>query len=193
MQMEQLHARVAANLGVTPERLEQAFKQARKDLVTEQLQQGRITQEQADRMIARIEQGPQQHGQRGKPNQPGAQDGQPKQGQPGARVSGPQGRAVTGFIAQSLGMAPKDLRDALQSGKTLVQIAAEKGMSADQLRSTILGQLEQRLNMAIQQGSLSAEQAAQVRQRNQRMVDQLISGGPRRDGAGPRQPRVQLP
>ena len=53
-----MHARVAANLGITPERLAEAFNQARKDRVQELVQQGKITQEQADRMIARIGQGP---------------------------------------------------------------------------------------------------------------------------------------
>src|SRR3954469_10381753 len=53
-QHDQMHARVAANLGITPERLAEAFNQARKDRVLELVQQGKMTQEQADRMTARI-------------------------------------------------------------------------------------------------------------------------------------------
>ena len=87
-QHDQMHARVAANLGITPERLAEAFNQARKDRVLELVQQGKITQEQADRMIARIGQGPRPAKVEG-----AAGRGTPAAGQVGARVGGPQIRA----------------------------------------------------------------------------------------------------
>ena len=43
-QHDEMRARVAANLGITSERLAEAFAQARKDLITEMVQQGKITQ-----------------------------------------------------------------------------------------------------------------------------------------------------
>jgi uncharacterized protein YidB (DUF937 family) len=183
-QHDQLRTRVAANLGITPERLTEAFNQARKDVLQDLVQQGKITQEQADRRIARITKGLKPgasarisgHGNPGDP------------GQTGARVPGPQGRAIGGVIAQALGLTPKDLRDALNSGKTLTQIAQDKGLSIDQLRTSVSDHLEQRLNAAVQSGSLTTEQAAQIRTRHQQMIEHLISGLGRRGGPGRGQP-----
>lgn len=178
-QHDQMHARVAANLGVTPERLTEAFNQARKDLIQELVQQGKITQEQADNRIARI-------GQLPKPAKVdgAAGPGKPGAGQTGARVAGPQAKAIGGVVAQALGLTPKDLRDALNGGKTVVQLALEKGISADQLRTLVNDQLEQRLNAALQSGSLTAEQAAQIRARHTQVIENLISGQGRRGGSG---------
>ncbi len=162
-QHDEMRARVAANLGITSERLAEAFAQARKDLITEMVQQGKITQEQADKRIARIGQGPKPaRTEGGKPKAPVQRD---------ARIGGPQVRAIGGVVAQALGLNGKDLRDALNNGKTLAQLAQEKGLSVDQLRSTVSQQLEQRLNAAIQAGSLTDEQAAQIRARHQQAIE----------------------
>jgi transposase-like protein len=83
-------------------------------------------------------------------------------------------------VAQALGLKPKDLRDALVSGKTVEQLALEKGISAEQLRTLIGQQLEQRLATALQAGSLTEEQAAQIRARHQTVIENLMSGQPRR-------------
>jgi hypothetical protein len=178
-QQEQMHTRVAAILGITPERLAEAFTQARMDAIQELVQQGKTSQEEADKRIARIAQGP-KSGQ--------AADGKPKQaGQPGARVAGPQAKAIGGVVAQALGLAPKELRDALNSGQTIEQLALEKGLSADELRSLVSDQLEQRLAAALQSGSLTDEQAAEIRARHELMIDRLLSGQPRR-GPGKNKP-----
>jgi polyhydroxyalkanoate synthesis regulator phasin len=175
-QQEQMHARVAANLGITPERLTEAFAQARKDLVQDLVQQGKLTQEEADKRIARITQGPKPDKGDGQ-----AKPGKPaKDGQPGARIPGPQVKAFGGVVAQALGLAPKELRDAINAGKTIEQLAVEKGITSEQLRTLIGQQLEQRLTAALQSGSLNEEQAAQIRARHQLMIDSLLSGQPRR-------------
>lgn len=54
---EQYRNRLAANLGVTPERLTQAFRQAHVDLINQAVTEGRLTREQADRKILRINSG----------------------------------------------------------------------------------------------------------------------------------------
>jgi hypothetical protein len=175
-QLDLLHARVAADLGVTPERLTEAFARARQDLIQDLVQQGKLTQEEADKRIARIAQGP-------RPDKAARASGpgQSKQGaQPGARVAGPQAKAVGAVVAQALGLAPKELRDAINSGKTIEQLAIEKGINSEQLRSLVNQQLEQRLTAALQSGSLSEEQAAQIRARHQLVIDSLLSGQPRR-------------
>jgi hypothetical protein len=146
------------------------------------VQQGKITQEQADKKIARIDQGPRPAKAEGVGGKP------PTAGQTGARVGGPQVKAIGGVIAQALGLNGKELRDAFNSGKTLAQLAEEKGLSVDQLRATVSQQLEQRLSAAVQAGSLTEDQAAQIRARHQQALERMLSGQARRDSSGKNKP-----
>lgn len=192
---QQYLTHLATNLGVTAERLQEAFKQTHKDLVGELLQAGRITQEQADKMIARIDQGgaPGMHGPGHKPGMQGPGGNVPGPRGARGRVPGPQDRAMLGGVSQIVGMSPQELREALRGGKTLLQIASDKGISQDQLKSSLISAMDQRLNEAVQAGRLTAEQAAQMKQRHEQFVDRLLQGfgpgGPGRPGRqGPGQP-----
>ena len=63
---EQYRNRLAANLGVTPERLTQAFRQTHIDMVNQAVAEGRLTRQRADEIIQRINSGPgPDHGPRG--------------------------------------------------------------------------------------------------------------------------------
>ncbi len=62
-------------------------------------------------------------------------------------------------IAKGLGMSIGDLRQALQSGKTLGQIAQEKGLTTDQLSSVVLNAYNNALTQAVKDGRLSQSQA----------------------------------
>lgn len=169
---EAMLARVAANLGVSPGQLQQAFKQAQKDMVAQALLEGKITQEVADRINTRIDQG-------AGPLNPQAGRLGP-QGRPGVgplRGVGPQQRALGGFVAQTLGMTPEELRTEVRNGKSLAQIGQEHGVSREQLRSTLLGSLQSRLDQTQQSGNLSADRAAQMLQRLERQVDQMLDAG----------------
>ncbi len=61
---EQFRNTLAQKLGVSPERLTQAFRETRIDMINAAVRAGRLTQEQADRIIQRINSG-QQPGPRG--------------------------------------------------------------------------------------------------------------------------------
>lgn len=54
---EQWTNRLAANLGVSPERVTQAFRQTRIDMINQAVQDGRLTRERADQIIQRINSG----------------------------------------------------------------------------------------------------------------------------------------
>lgn len=184
-QMEQRRkeflARLATRLNTTPENLQNAFKQAHKDNVADLLKQGKITQEQADRINAHIDQG----------GPGGAHGQQGPQGQGGRRgPGGPQFRALEGIMPAALGMSPQDFRAAIQSGKTPMQIATSKGMSRDAFKAAISAQLEQRLTQAKQQGTLTDQQITEIRSRAAEMIDHMIDNAGRRFGPGdPGQPK----
>lgn len=54
---EQYRNRLAANLGVTPERLTLAFRQTHIDMVNQAVTEGRLTRQRADEIIQRINSG----------------------------------------------------------------------------------------------------------------------------------------
>lgn len=177
---------VAARLGISREQLNEAMKQARIDQINQAVAEGKIDQERANRMIQVI-----QSGQRpGGPGGPGAGPGQggpppgPGQG-PGARQGGPGGRPPGpemhggGMLAANvLGMTPQDLRTQIQAGKSLAQIAQEKGISRDDFEAKLIAAQKARLDDAVANGRMSAEQAKQVLDRFTANVDQMIDFTP---------------
>jgi predicted DNA-binding protein (UPF0251 family) len=175
---QQFMDRVAANLGVTPAQLQDAFKKARIDQVNQAVAEGRVSQEQANRMIERIN-----TGQGFKPHGPGD-----KPNGPGQRGQGPDGRQAMrgglGVAAEAIGITPEQLRQELRSGKSLAQVAQERGVSRDTLKQRILAAQQQRLDQAVQQGRMTREQATQVMNRLSANIDRMLdfTPGQRPDG-----------
>ena len=171
MQEAYLNA-LAARLGLSVDQLKEAQKQARIDLVNKAVADGKLTQEQANRMIQAI-----QSGQR--PG-PGAGQGQRGPGMPG------QGQAV----ADLLGMTPDQIRTEMQAGKSLAQIAEAKGVSRDALKAKIVETQKARLDAAVAAGRMTAEQAQQAAARMSANIDRMLDAtpgqrrGPRTPGGG---------
>lgn len=165
---------LAARLGLSVDQLKEAQKQARIDLINQAVAAGRLTQEQADRMIQAIQsgQGPGQPGQmrpgRGQRGQQG-----PGQGQRGPGMPGP-GQAIADF----LGMTPDQLRSELQAGKSLAQTAEAKGVSRDALKAKILETHKARLDAAVAAGRMTPEQAQQAEARMSANIDRMLDATP---------------
>jgi hypothetical protein len=101
-----------------------------------------------------------------------------------------------GSMAQSLaelfGMSTDELSQARQDGKTLNDLAEDKGLSEDQVLDTILQTRKQALQQAVEEGSLSQEQADSMLERMEgRMKNSLDqpagpgAGGCSGPGGGP--------
>ena len=151
--------RVARLLGVTTDRLTDAFKQASRETVQQAVQEGRLTQDQANRIIQRIDQG--------------------------QFFVGPffsKGRPAVHFdlcrhldaLAGFLGMNTADLMNELRSGKSLAQIAQEHGKSRDELKTFLTQQFDQAIDRLVQQGRLTQEQANNAKSRFQSNLDRLV-------------------
>ncbi len=151
--------RVAQILGVTPERLTDAFKQAARETVQQAVQSGKLTQDQANRILQRIDQG--------------------------QFFVGPffgKGRPAIHFdlrrhldaLAGFLGMNTSDLLNELRSGKSLAQIAQEHGKSRDELKNFLTQQFNQAVDQLVQQGRLTQDQANNAKSRFQSNLDRLI-------------------
>jgi lambda repressor-like predicted transcriptional regulator len=111
---------VADAKGVSRDTLVEAMKDAMKQAVDQAVQNGRITQDQADKAKARIDE------------QKIDLDKVPGANRPGVNLG--SGRKVAlDAAAKALGMTTDELQAELKAGKTLGQIADAKGVSRDTL------------------------------------------------------------
>ncbi len=156
--------KLAQRLGIGRDQLVQAMRDAANDTIDEALQQGRITQDQAQRLRDRVAQ-----------TEPGFPWGWHK-GRWGWHKGhwGLKG-VVLQAAAQALNMSTDDLKAELRQGKTLAQVAQEKGISTDDFKSRLLSQVDQQLAQLVQQGRLTQQQADQLKQWVQNNIDAIIN------------------
>jgi hypothetical protein len=125
------------------------------------VQNGKITQDQADQRLNDAKQ----------KLTDWANNGGPLPGRPAARA--------LDSAAQELGMTPQDLADELKGGKTLAQIASDKGVDLGSLIDKILEPLQARLSTAVQNGKITQDQADQrLNDAKQKLTDWANNGGP---------------
>jgi uncharacterized protein YidB (DUF937 family) len=163
----------AAQLGVKPQELSAALKQALKNRVDEAVDAGRLTEEQGDRLKDRIE-----------------GDEYPLLLGPGLREFGSGfdhrsefglgpdmhgGFAVLETAATYLGMSEADLRGALED-KTLAQIVKEKGKTVNGLVHAIVAVEEKTIDEAVADGRITKAQASEIKSRLAEHVNALVNG-----------------
>ncbi|WP_442603839.1 hypothetical protein [Paenibacillus sp. KN14-4R] len=76
--------------------------------------------------------------------------------------------------AQALGMQQDAVREQLQAGKSLSDIAIEKGISAEKLKSSILDKQSSRIDASVKSGSLSADKAKEFKSKMSARIDKMI-------------------
>jgi polyhydroxyalkanoate synthesis regulator phasin len=153
----------AGQLGVSPQRLTDALKQALKNRVDEAVKDGRLTKEEGAKLKESIDAGEMPLFGLG----PG----------PGFRhhMVGP---FHTKFEAAAdyLGMTEAQLREALESGKTLAQVATDHHKSVDGLVDALLAGAEKKLDAAVAAGELTkAEKKEMLAGLKDRITD-LVNG-----------------
>jgi hypothetical protein len=149
----------AKQLGVQPDKLQSALQQALVNQVEQAVKDGRLTRAQADQLEARIKAGD-------VPITPGFGYG----GGPGGfgghgfRHDGP-GRGGFGLFrdaftaAQSyLGVTDQELRTALQSGKSLADVAKDKGKTTAGLQKAMVDAITKSADQAVKDGKLTKQQ-----------------------------------
>jgi hypothetical protein len=161
----------AKELGVEPSKLSAALKSALKNRVDAAVEAGRITKAEGDRIKARIDAGeaPLFFGGPGFGRGPGGfrhhdRDFEHRRG------------ASLEAAASYLGLTPAKLRAALEDGKTLAQVAKDRGKSVDGLVQAMLSEKTKGLDGAVKAGRLTkAERDDLVAGLKQRITD-LVNG-----------------
>ena len=170
---------LAQSLGIDKSQLVDQMKTAAKTTVDDATQQGTLTEEQANRLKDRIDQAsPERFAGSffGPKHRPHPRLGMVKPGRFGF------GRGLFGDLwdaaAQKLGLTTDQLRTELQAGKSLAQIAEEKGESRDDLKAALVEAQRTPVQQAVEEGRLTQEQADRILANLENRVDRIIDAAP---------------
>jgi len=167
---------LASRLGITDtSKVQQALKDAAKDSVADQVTAGKITQTQATQIDQRIDSGKGPGGFGPRPGGPGPN------GKPGGPRGGFGGGQILNAAAGALNMTPDALRQQLQSGKSLKDVAGSNWSSVQQAITTAA---KAQLDPLVSSGKITST-------REQDIINRLTSGnfaagrphGPRPSGS----------
>jgi lipoate-protein ligase A len=152
----------AEQLGVQPNELSDALKQALKNRVDAAVEDGRLTKKQGQRMKERID-----------------ANEVPFLG-PGLVRPRHHGRhffhAKLEGAARYLGMTEAQLRAALGNGKTLAQVARDRDKSVDGLVDALVENAEQKLDDAVKAGRLTEAEKREMLQGLRERTTDLVNG-----------------
>lgn len=172
--------KVAEKLGVTEDELKTAMNEAQIETIDEAVAEGRITEEQGDRLKERAEDGGRLF--------PGFH-------RPGLFHRG--AHFVGDAAAEVLGMSKDDLMAELKDGKSLAEVAEAQGMDVEDFKAALLDQIGKQLDELVADEKLTDEQAEGILQRIEESIDRIVNRegcfgrfggmrhGPGRFGDGP--------
>ena len=147
----------AKQLGVTPSALSAALKKALENRVDEAVAAGRLTKEQGDELKQRIESG----------DLP--------------LFFGPRGGHFAHFgeldaAASYLGLTGAELRTQLESGKTLAQVAKDRGKSVDGLVQALVDSATTRLDADVAAGRLTKAEEPRILSGLKQRITDFVNG-----------------
>ena len=156
----------AEQLGVEPNALSDALKDALKARIDAAVADGRLSQEQAAELKERIDSG----------------DSPLVFGGLGLRGFGHVGHfghlAGLDGAASYLGVTEAELRAELEDGKTLAEIAKAEGKSVEGLVQTIVDSASERLDQAVEDGRLTRARADEIKQNLKSRITDLVNRVP---------------
>jgi hypothetical protein len=174
---------VARHLGISRQKLDDATKAAAIDQVDAQLKAGQITQAQADELKKRIQSGDVPplgglgrggrgfgFGGFGGPGGPGIPGG------PGLLKAGVSDSLAA--AAKYLGLTESALRDQLDGGKSLADVAKAQNKDVDGLKNAILAAQKADLDKAVSDKKLTQSQADDIYNGLKDHIDDLVDNKP---------------
>jgi uncharacterized protein YidB (DUF937 family) len=157
---------IASNLGKSQDQVNKAISDALSQTLNDAVKNGDLTQKQADAIKARLG--------NGKACATGFEKGIGGIGRIGMHpATNPKeraGAATLTEIATALGISEEELRQDLQSGKTLKDIAGSKGMDEATFRSKLVAAVKADLDKQVSAGKLT--------QQREDMIVQRLQSGP---------------
>jgi hypothetical protein len=157
---------IAGILGISVDEYDAAVEQAQGQVVDEALEEGWLTEEQAEMLQWRLQQDS-EFGHRGMmPKGFGGFDRGPMG----------EGNSLISIAADQLDMSLTDLLTELQDGKSIADVASEQGVDVQDIVDAYMAQLQESLGGAVEDGRITQKQADwQLEQAEERVNDQLNS------------------
>jgi polyhydroxyalkanoate synthesis regulator phasin len=166
---EQYLQDLAKRLGISESTLQQGKLGAAEDMLAQLVKDGKLTQNQANKIKQRLE----------------------SQKACSGNGKGLWGRGVAlqalkqylptaaNQVAQGLHLNVDQLKTQLQSGKSLSDIATAQGVSSSQLQTLVTNAIQSAVNKAVSDGNLTQQQATnimQMVQKNPQALNRLLNG-----------------
>jgi len=101
------------------------------------------------------------------------EDGGRGQGQHGPGQHGPRG---AGAIADILGLEGSEIRDALQGGSTIADLAAKQGVAIVDVVVVLVAQTEERVAAGLDSGRIDQEKADEILANAEQHAEDLVNG-----------------
>jgi AcrR family transcriptional regulator len=179
MTIDEVHAALAGTIaeladsqGMTLEEVVDALIAPVLERIQQAVDDGRITQEQADERIEQMEANVLEGLQAGSWFSMGGR----------GRRGGPGG-VRPALLAETLGMTTEELREALVDGQTIAELAEAQGVPLEDIVDASLAPVVERLQQAVDDGRITQEQADErLEQMEAKLLEALESGS----GFGPR-------
>ena len=163
--------------GIERDDLHAALQAAHLEQIEQAVADGTLTQEQADRMSERMEQGP-QPGFDGPHRGPKRGHGM-KGGFGGLRFKNETLRTETHeAVAEALGLSVEELETAKAEGKTMADLAEAQGVDLETVHQAAQSVLLAAIDQAVADGDLTQEQADQLKERIENHQPGQGFGGP---------------
>ncbi len=154
---ERMHEAIARNLGISVEEYDAAVETAQQEVIDEAVAEGWLTEDQAERMRERMEEG----------------DMPWIKGRNSRFVRRAAGHSIT-TVAETLDMTPQELLAELRDGRSIAEIAAEQGVDTQTIVDALMDQLREKLDEAVANGRLTQERADWIlSQAETRITDML--------------------
>ncbi len=161
--------RLAANLGITTDKLQQGLKATANQYVDQAQQNGKITQQQADAAKQKIANG---NGLNAFTRFFRGRD----------RRMDMMAIGSWQDIAKALNMTPQDLKSQIQSGQTLQQIIKSKNMTVSDVVNSVAAQVTTKLDAKVQSGKMTSDQETTIiNNLKTRLTNMINNGGPKFD------------
>lgn len=158
---ERFVAETAERLGVTPEELTSAMTDAQFEIIDDRVAEGRLTQEQAAKLKARIE-------EYGPLSIIGRRDRDGEGLCHGARL-------VIGAAGEVLGKETAEVAAAVKSGESLAEQAEAKGMTVEDFKTALLAAIKATLQTKVDEGTITQVQADRIFAGIEENVDRIVN------------------
>lgn len=163
---------VAGILGISVEKYDAALDQAREQVLDKAVEEGGLSAEQADRIRERAEDG------FGPGMMGGGMMGRGAgRGMMGRGMMGGSEGSLMAVAAEKLGMTVDELATQLKDGKTVADLAKEKGVDLNVIIDAFVAERQETLAQAVTDGKITQEQADQMLEHMRDMIEDHLNGG----------------